>query len=285
MDNIQIGRLICDKRKELGLTQQELADRLQITNKAVSKWENGDGMPDINLLSPLAAELGLTVDELLSGEEKSPCPENNVSNSGVYESPLELGGSSVSVKDAVIGIIACTVALMFAWNGFTSIFFHLTIEADILSSLPNVLLNLYNTLFWALISAVFIRKLLRIFDVDVPDKKGLAIATFVIGLPMLFIQSMDTSFLNYGVLFFITALLLSECHGYKVPHKIFYGLAILFTVCYGSAALYYKCVDFSDLSNVVDRSHIYASALKLFRALMFYILYGVFEKCCNEYER
>ncbi len=122
MDNIQIGRLIYEKRKELGLTQQELADKLQITNKAVSKWENGDGLPDVNLLSPLAAELGLTVDELLSGEEKSPCPENNVGNSDVYESPLALGVSSVSVKDAVIGIIACAVALMFAWTGFPSIF-------------------------------------------------------------------------------------------------------------------------------------------------------------------
>ncbi len=140
-------------------------------------------------------------------------------------------------------------------------------------------------MFWALISAVFIRKLLRIFDVDVPDTKGIAVATFVIGLPMLFIQSMDTSFLSYGVLFFITALLLSECHGYKVPHKIFYGLAILFTVCYGSATLYYEYADFSDLSNAADRTQIYAVSLKLFRSLMFYILYGVFEKCCDEYER
>lgn len=284
MDNIQIGRLICDKRKELGLTQQELADKLQITNKAVSKWENGDGMPDVNLLSPLAVELGLTVDELLSGEEKAHCPEDGINKSDVYESPLALGKSSVSVKDAVIGIIVCAVALMFAWNGFTSIFFHLAIEDGFLASLPYIVLNLYNTVFWALISAVFMRKFLRIFDVDIPDTKGIAIAAFVIGLPMLFIQGMDSSFLSYGVLFFITALLLSECHGYKVPHKIFYGLAILATVCFGSFALY-DSVDFSDLSNVSDRSELYSFSLRLFIPLMFYILYGVFEKCCDEYER
>lgn len=286
MDNTQIGRLIYDKRKELGLTQQELADRLQITNKAVSKWENGDGMPDINLLSPLAAELGLSVDELLSGEEEVNCSENNINENGVYESPLVYGGSSVSVKDAVIGIIACAAALMVALNGFSSIIFHLIISEDgFLSLLPYIALNVYIIVFWALVSAVFICKLLRIFDVDIPDTKGLAIATFVIGLPMLYIQNLDPSVISYGVLFFITALLLSECHGYKTPHKLFYGLALLVTVCYGTGLLYYECTGFSELSNAVDRSQIYAFVLKLLRALMFYIIYGAFEKCCDEYER
>lgn len=285
MDNTQIGRLICDKRKELGLTQQELADKLQITNKAVSKWENGDGMPDVNLLSPLAAELGLTVDELLSGEEKAPRAEDSIKESDEFESPLTSGKSSVSVKDAVVGIIACAVALMFAWYGVSSIFSYLIYEDDFISTLPYIALNLYNVVFWVLISAVFIRKLLRIFDVDIPDTKGLAIATFVIGLPMILVQSLDTSFLSYGVLFFLTALLLSEYHGYKVPHKIFYGLALLAAVCFGSVTLYFEVLDFSDLSNVADRSQIYGCSLKLFRAVMFYILYGVFEICCDEYER
>lgn len=54
-------------RKEKGMTQAELADRLGITNKAVSKWETGEAMPDTALLVPLAENLGVTVDELLKG--------------------------------------------------------------------------------------------------------------------------------------------------------------------------------------------------------------------------
>lgn len=50
MNNVKTGQFISEKRKSLGFTQQELAEKLQITNKAVSKWETGDGMPDIQIL-------------------------------------------------------------------------------------------------------------------------------------------------------------------------------------------------------------------------------------------
>lgn len=69
MNNAMIGQFISAKRKSLGMTQQELAEKLQITNKAVSKWETGDGMPDIQLLKPLSEVLGVTVDDILNGEE------------------------------------------------------------------------------------------------------------------------------------------------------------------------------------------------------------------------
>ena len=130
MDNIQIGRLIYDKRKELGLTQAELADRLKITNKAVSKWENGDGMPDVNLLAPLASELGLTVDELLNGEEKVSTDENQNSTEKAdeYVSPLIVGSPFIEGKDAVFGIIVCAVAIYRAIGGFSSIFSYLAVN-------------------------------------------------------------------------------------------------------------------------------------------------------------
>ena len=65
MDSTKIGAYIAGKRKGLGLSQQALADRLGVTNKAVSKWECGDGFPDITLLPALAGELRVTTDELL----------------------------------------------------------------------------------------------------------------------------------------------------------------------------------------------------------------------------
>ena len=67
MDAKATGGLITQRRKELGMSQGELAARLHVTDKAVSRWETGRGMPSVDLLEPLAAELGLSVSELLSG--------------------------------------------------------------------------------------------------------------------------------------------------------------------------------------------------------------------------
>lgn len=68
MDQIKTGKFIAEKRKELSLTQQELADILGISNKTVSKWECGNGLPDVSLMLPLCNTLHITVNELLSGE-------------------------------------------------------------------------------------------------------------------------------------------------------------------------------------------------------------------------
>lgn len=69
VDSKKIGQFILEKRKNLGYTQQQLADLLGVTNKAVSKWETGEGLPDISLFPVLAEVLDVTVDELLRGEQ------------------------------------------------------------------------------------------------------------------------------------------------------------------------------------------------------------------------
>ena len=67
MDNYVTGTTIRKLRETKGMTQEELAARIHVSAKAVSKWETGKGFPDISLLEPLAAVLGLSVIELLSG--------------------------------------------------------------------------------------------------------------------------------------------------------------------------------------------------------------------------
>ena len=69
MDAKATGGLIARRRKEKGMSQGELAERLHVTDKAVSRWETGRGMPSVELLEPLAEALDLTVSELLSGRE------------------------------------------------------------------------------------------------------------------------------------------------------------------------------------------------------------------------
>ncbi|HPF88650.1 MAG TPA: helix-turn-helix domain-containing protein [Candidatus Limiplasma sp.] len=68
MDCAKIGTLICSLRKEQGLTQRQLADRMNISDKAVSKWERGLGCPDVSLLAELSSLFGVNLEELLSGE-------------------------------------------------------------------------------------------------------------------------------------------------------------------------------------------------------------------------
>lgn len=68
MDCQKIGLFIAKRRKELGMTQQQLADKLYITDRAVSKWERGAGLPDISLLMGLSDALDISVNELLAGE-------------------------------------------------------------------------------------------------------------------------------------------------------------------------------------------------------------------------
>ncbi|MBR5187280.1 MAG: helix-turn-helix transcriptional regulator [Clostridia bacterium] len=67
-ENFRIGNFICELRKSKGLSQTELGNKLNVTNKAVSRWETGRGLPDSSLLLPLAKELGVTVDEILQGK-------------------------------------------------------------------------------------------------------------------------------------------------------------------------------------------------------------------------
>lgn len=71
MDQIKIGKFIADERKRKGYTQKQLSEKLAISDKTISKWERGNGFPEVSLLLPLCNELEITVNELLSGERVS----------------------------------------------------------------------------------------------------------------------------------------------------------------------------------------------------------------------
>lgn len=71
MDQIMIGRFIAEERKRKGYTQKILSEKLGISDKTISKWERGNGFPEVSLLIPLCSELDITVNELLSGERVS----------------------------------------------------------------------------------------------------------------------------------------------------------------------------------------------------------------------
>lgn len=114
MDQYKIGKFIAARRKEMKMTQKELAEQLGITDRAISKWENGRCMPDMSLLQPLSKALGVGVNDLLSGEivadehfrEKS---EQNLVNMA------ELNHLR-SVKTGMYGMLAVfAVLLVYCW--------------------------------------------------------------------------------------------------------------------------------------------------------------------------
>lgn len=69
MDLIKIGRFIAECRKNKEMTQNQLAEMLNITNKSVSKWENGNCLSDTSLYEPLCDILGITIDELFASQK------------------------------------------------------------------------------------------------------------------------------------------------------------------------------------------------------------------------
>lgn len=76
MDQAKIGKLISELRKDKGLTQEQLAEKIGVTQKSVSRWETGKNMPDVSLLQLLSLELDISVSELLDGEKNSAVQKN-----------------------------------------------------------------------------------------------------------------------------------------------------------------------------------------------------------------
>ena len=72
MDQIKIGKFIAQMRKDQGLTQRQLAELLSISDKTISKWECGKGLPEASLMLPLCEALHMSVNDLLTGEKVSP---------------------------------------------------------------------------------------------------------------------------------------------------------------------------------------------------------------------
>ena len=91
LNNRDFGAKIADLRKKKGLTQAQLADMLNISNKTISRWETGEGYPEVTLLSPLAKALGVTVDEMLA--EPEPEAESVQEQPDQFESFEQVSGT------------------------------------------------------------------------------------------------------------------------------------------------------------------------------------------------
>lgn len=116
MDNIKTGALIRERRKKKGLTQRELAERLHVTDRAVSKWERGLCAPDIALLEPLSEALDLSVLELISGErvrtEEPEAKAEAAARSAIAYSRAELMRKLRALRLRHVALAAAALAVL-----------------------------------------------------------------------------------------------------------------------------------------------------------------------------
>ena len=124
MNQIEIGIFIAKKRKENNMTQANLAEKLGVTNKTISKWENGKCMPDYNVVQSLCDELGITSAELMDAEENEPDSIRTYDDQQI----LELLRRTQDLEDqknfllgimlVVMGIALCTLHFQFGGSDF-----------------------------------------------------------------------------------------------------------------------------------------------------------------------
>ena len=109
MDSYITGSAIKNLREKKQITQAELADKLCVSSKAVSKWETGKGLPDINLIEPLSAALGVSVMELMSGDAViNQNISSNILRSKFYVCPL-CGNIIRTTGEAIVSCCGITL--------------------------------------------------------------------------------------------------------------------------------------------------------------------------------
>jgi len=111
MNQVKIGKFIAECRKKNNLTQMQLAEKLNITDRAISKWENGKAMPDSSIMLDLCNELKISVNELLSGEviEMNNYNENLEKNLLDMIEQKELADKRLLTMEIVIGTLSSII--------------------------------------------------------------------------------------------------------------------------------------------------------------------------------
>ena len=154
MDLNKISKLIKAKRKELGITQDELAEKLFVTEKAISRWETGRGTPDISLLLPLSKELKIDVSELLNGEENKK-NKNDVENIIEYNEITKANKYNFQFKLTIIFYVLSILTFLL----------YLRFEYD-----PNIEINYFIRLLMIVVASIFIIIGNRIYNNNYVEK-------------------------------------------------------------------------------------------------------------------
>lgn len=164
MDQEKIGEFIRELRKENNMTQEQLAEKMGVTDKSISRWENGRTMPDISMLGILANELNCTVPELLNGRKMTKEElielKETIDNLIEYESSQQIKNDRKTNKYNIVGFIALTLAVFNNAFGYLNYIFT-----------PNVVEMVQGALYGICICANMISLYNRSHNISICEKK------------------------------------------------------------------------------------------------------------------
>ena len=112
MDLVKIGKYIAEKRKALGLTQRQVAEKLGMSDKSVSKWERGICLPDVSVYSPLCEILGISLNEFLAGEDIGHDDLQQKSENNLLQVTTDGKRRQKTLRRIIGSLIAVTVGLV-----------------------------------------------------------------------------------------------------------------------------------------------------------------------------
>jgi transcriptional regulator with XRE-family HTH domain len=111
MNQDKIGKFIAEKRKEKNLTQQQLAEKLGVSDRSISNWENGKNMPDLSLFKPLCDELCISINDLMSGEQIDEKNYINTLEENIVNMVSDLKNKKKQKKTKLIIILSIICAI------------------------------------------------------------------------------------------------------------------------------------------------------------------------------
>ena len=141
MDQVKVGNYILKKRKELGLTQKELAELVEVTDKSVSKWERGNGLPDVSRLKPLCDALKISMNELVAGEDINESSltqkvEENIMSLIKENEIQKRNGKMIYITGIVLAIIAiCLLGISINGSSAQAVFMYFDVESILFMAL------------------------------------------------------------------------------------------------------------------------------------------------------
>lgn len=118
MDAKQFGTFIAQCRKENGMTQAELANKINVTDKAISRWERGIGFPDINTIEPLADALELSILEIMKSEriETKNCSDKDAVDLMKSTTEIAMKNRKQELTATVLAIFTTIIVAILSWN-------------------------------------------------------------------------------------------------------------------------------------------------------------------------
>lgn len=146
MKQVKIGKFIAECRKNKNLTQAQLAEKLNITDRAISKWETGKGMPDTSIMLELCNELDISVNELLSGEMIEMKDYQSIAETNLIDLKKQIDKMRKNFK--ILSYIFGTITiLMFIGNMVLNFMYHDSWDNSLYSKF-SLIITFMTCIFW-----------------------------------------------------------------------------------------------------------------------------------------